>query len=151
MIAQEIMSTQVPTAAPATPVEEVLRMMVEQRAPFIAVVDGERRVLGVITEHDLMYKAKPLLLPPHSVLARLRRDADAWEKYQRELRKAIGRTAGDVMTSPAITVDHTAPIADIAELMVARNVKHLPVVANGKLVGIVSRADVLRALLSRKT
>ncbi len=150
VLVRDIMSTDVPTVSPSTPVDEVLHIMVESKSSLLPVVGPDREVLGVITEHDLMFKARPLLIPPHSVLDRIRRSHDAWDRFQAELRKALGSTAGELMTSPAITVEETARVTQLADIMVERNLKQVPVVSNGRLVGVVTRAHVLRALLEHR-
>jgi CBS domain-containing protein len=150
MMARDIMSTKVSAVPPSAPVEEVLRIMVESKTALVLVVDEEGNVLGVVTDHDLMYKAKPLLIPPRSVIERIKGHHDAWEKFRSELRKALGETAGEIMSTPPFTVEETMPVSQLAELMIERNLKQVPVVANGRLVGIVTRADILRALLEHK-
>jgi CBS-domain-containing membrane protein len=107
----------------------------------VPVVDAQHRVVGVVSEADLLYKLEYAAPDPgHSRFAR-RRSRVATEK-------AEGVTAADLMSVPAITVSANEPLAAAARLMHARGIRRLPVVdATGELVGIVSRSDLLRVYL----
>src|SRR5918999_1135074 len=120
---QDVMTTEVVVAHLATPVEQVAGLLADHGLSALPVIDGRGRVLGVVSEADLLGNSQRL---------------------------ADGQTAaaaGEVMASPAVTVDPQATVTEAARRMQARGVKRLPVVArSGRLVGIVSRADLLRPL-----
>jgi CBS domain-containing protein len=115
--------------------KDMAAMLRRSRISAFPVVDDARRVIGVVSEADLLVK-EAVQADGTSVLAALR--------HLREEDKAAGITAGDLMTSPAVTIGPDAPVAEAARLMYDRRVKRLPVVSSGDLLlGIVSRVDVL--------
>jgi CBS domain-containing protein len=119
---QDVMTIEVVVAQPTTPVKQVARLLADHRLSALPVVDGRGRVLGVVSEADLLGDGRPL--------------ADGQPV-----------TARAVMTSPAVTVDPQATVTEAARRMQAAGIKRLPVLAgSGRLVGIVSRADLLRPL-----
>jgi CBS domain-containing protein len=119
---------------PASFKEMVVRMRKSHVSAF-PVVDDAGRVIGVVSQADMLNKEADLAAGTGSLASMLRfRDHD----------KAAGITAGELMTSPPVTVSPDAPLADAARLMRDRRVKRLPVInATGHLIGIISRADVL--------
>jgi CBS-domain-containing membrane protein len=134
----DVMNTDVVTATSHMPYRAVVDELVGKRVSALPVVDDVRRVTGVVSEADLLRKIEfgEDDRPPRLFEGRRRRAERA---------KADGRTAGDMMTSPAVTVMTGTPVAAAARLMDAEKVKRLPVVDDrGRLVGIVSRGDLLR-------
>ena len=138
---RDLMSREVRIVRPDTPIAIALEMLIGKAYRALPVVDDERRVVGILTDGDLLAR---LGLPNASLQlelteSELGRELDA-------LRRS-GQTVGDLMISPVITTTEDAAIADAIRVMTQREVKRLPVIDRaGKLVGIVSRVDVLRAL-----
>jgi CBS domain-containing protein len=140
MNVRDVMTTDVVTVAPGESLKNVAKLMVERRISGVPVVDSEGAVLGVVTEADLLLKERGLrggrggplawIVDPLEIDTRLKFEA---------------RVAGEAMTSPPVTVEPFRRVAAAADLMIAKRVNRLPVVAAGKLVGIVSRADLVRA------
>jgi CBS domain-containing protein len=116
--------------------KQVADLLVAKRISAVPVVDSAGAVLGVVSEVDLLAKLNyPDRLPTHPLLSRRRAST----------RRAGGDTAGELMSSPAITVRVGVPITRAARLMEAARVKRLPVVDDaGRLVGILSRSDLVR-------
>ncbi|HUP31893.1 MAG TPA: CBS domain-containing protein [Gaiellaceae bacterium] len=139
MRVQEIMTTDVLTIGPEAPLKDVARILVEHRVSGIPVCDIERRVLGVVSEGDILYKSQ----------ARDGRGgALAWlldSGSASAAAKAAARTVDEAMTAPAITISPLRSVDEAARLMTEHGVNRLPVVAGGELVGIVTRADLVRA------
>jgi CBS domain-containing protein len=143
MRAADVMSLNVCTADLDTPVDEIARKLFDRNISALPVVDGERRVLGIVSEGDLLRRVE---------IGTIRR---SWwldlvasnESLARDYVKTHGRKARDVMTKPAIVVDETAELADVARLLESKRIKRVPVVRDGRLVGIVSRADIVRGLI----
>lgn len=138
---RDVMSTGVVTVAPDLGYKQIVDLLVEFGVSAVPVVDGQRRVLGVVSEADLLHKVE---FNGADVHARL------FERKRRRLakEKATGETAETLMTAPAVTIGAGATLTSAARLMEHRNVKRLPVVDDeGHLVGIVSRRDVLRRYL----
>jgi CBS domain-containing protein len=132
---QRVMTASVVAVREDADFKEMVTAMRSHRISAFPVLDAAGRVIGVVSEADLLVKEATPGPPPG--LVRL-----AW--MLRERSKATGLTAADVMTKPAVTIREDAPVGDAARLMQSRRVKHLPVVDDdGRLRGIVSRADVL--------
>ncbi|MFN8474803.1 MAG: DUF190 domain-containing protein [Anaerolineae bacterium] len=137
----DVMSHDVASVRPDTPLHDVTRLLVDRDVKAAPVVDGDRRVVGIITGGDLLTRGG---LP---VRLSLQKDlpSDLAAHHLRVLEEG-GKTAADIMTAQPATIQAAAPLNDAARLMAQRHVKRLPVVdADGRLVGIVSRLDVLRA------
>jgi CBS domain-containing protein len=138
---RDVMTRSVLSVAPGTPLKEVANLLIEHRISGLPVVDDQGSVLGVVSEGDLLVKERQPAAVRRRPLARLFGDS---AETRQLLAKAEARTAGDAMTSPAITIAADRPVGAAASLMIERKVNRLPVVEGGKLVGIVTRADVVR-------
>ncbi|HZR96702.1 MAG TPA: CBS domain-containing protein [Gaiellaceae bacterium] len=135
---ERVMTRDVLTVAPETPIKEVASLLTSHRISGAPVCDADGAVVGVISEADILHRVEgaPEL---RGRLAWLFRQLDDG------IPKLTARTAEEAMTAPALTVRPTQQVAEAAQLMLDHRVNRLPVVARGSLVGIVSRADVLRA------
>jgi CBS domain-containing protein len=143
MRAADVMSGRVFKVSPETAVAEVAQLLVERQISAVPVVDANDGVLGIITERDLMRRAEIGTAPPAS--------GDRERFSERTSRaaayvKAHGTTAGDIMTPKVLTVTPETPLREIADLMERWRIKRVPVIEAGRLVGIVSRLDLVRAL-----
>ncbi|MBA2636696.1 MAG: CBS domain-containing protein [Solirubrobacterales bacterium] len=150
MRVQEIMVTDVVTVGPETPLKEVAAMLLSRGISGVPVVDAGGRVLGIVSETDLLQKELGAAATQHGLghLVRLRGSGGRVES------KVRARTAGEAMTTPALGVGPEASARDAACLMVERHVSRLVVaedqvvagpVKAGGLVGILTRADLVRA------
>ncbi len=141
----ELMHADVPTVGPEAQLEEIVQALERSKRRRAVVVDGDRRVLGIITDGDLLRRSRQASHP--GLLARLRSLVGGEQDISAALPDA-DETAAELMTSPAITVQTATPIAEALHLMTEHAVKRLPVVdADGRLVGLLGRASVLRGLL----
>ncbi len=133
----DVMSREVATVGPDVGYKEIADLLVRRAISAVPVVDADGRVVGVISEADLLPKLEYTdRAPRHPLAARRLRTAE---------RKASADTAGQLMSQPAVTVEMSAPVSRAARLMDAARVKRLPVVDEaGRLVGIVSRRDLVR-------
>jgi CBS domain-containing protein len=140
---KNVMSTDVTTVRGDTTFKDVVRTLARRDVSAVPVVDADGRVLGVVSEADLLIKQGTQELD-------FSRSLLAWWRGRRELRRATATTAGQLMTKPAITVPAKSTVAAAARALTAHNIKRLPVVDDdGKLVGIVSRKDVLTVFLRK--
>ncbi|MEW6687961.1 MAG: CBS domain-containing protein [Pseudomonadota bacterium] len=148
MHAADVMVKDVISVGPDTSVREAASLMLERRISGLPVVDGERRVLGILSEGDLI--RRPELgteqHPAGWLSVFLSEDESA-----RDFVKTHGMTARAVMSQPAICVAPDTPLAEVVRLMERRHVKRLPVVAQGRLAGLLTRADLLRALVAQRS
>jgi CBS domain-containing protein len=144
MDASDIMSHPVVTVAPDTPVVSLARIMVERRISAVPVTDSEAMV-GIVTEGDLLRRAE---IDSDHGPTRWAELAFANVDLAAEYTKEHGRNASDVMTRQVITVPPSATLRTIADVLESSHIKRVPVVADGKLVGIISRANLVQALAS---
>jgi CBS domain-containing protein len=130
---KDVMTTEVVVVRRETTFKEMAAVLRRYRVSALPVVDDAGRVLGVVSEADLL--AKEALSDPGPVAELV---------HHKDLRKAEGLTAGELMTSPPVTATPDDPVEQAARMMHFMRVKRLPVVnSGGQLVGIVSRSDVL--------
>ena len=129
MLVGNSMSTPPRVAAPETPVSEALRTMQEQHIRRLPVVDAKGRLVGIVSDKDLLHAAPS----PATSLS-------VWE-----ITYLLGRlTVAEVMTRAVLTVGPQTPIEDAAQLMLDRKIGGLPVVDGGKVVGVITETDVFR-------
>jgi CBS domain-containing protein len=141
--AADVMTSPVITIQPDTSVKDVAAAMVTHHFSGFPVVTVEGELIGIVTEADLLHKeAGPFGQDPR-FFARL----PAFGRAAAAAQKASGLVARDVMTSPVVTVDEGTSLHEVAALMVRRKINRVPALRAGRLVGIVSRADVVRALV----
>ena len=143
MNVSNLMSTDVVTTTPATPLRDVARVLVEHKISGMPVCDDAGTVVGVVSEGDILFKERGRIEPPDGFLGWLLRSPS-----KSELEKTRARTAGEAMTSPPVTAAPFESAAAVARRMTEVGVNRLPVVAmDGRLVGIVTRADLIRAFV----
>lgn len=147
MKAAEIMVKDVVTTGPEASVQELATLMLERRISGLPVVDGGGRLLGIVSEGDLI--RRPEIDTDRVKLGWLRLLLSD-EARARDFVKSHGRKAREVMTQPAISVAADAPLAEVVRLMARHRIKRLPVVDKGRLVGLVTRTDLLRAVAARQ-
>ena len=143
LTANDVMTTSVVTVAPETPVPEVARLLHESGISGVPVVDTDGKVIGIVSEGDLIGHAGTVGERRRSWWLRLLTGDDA---LARDYAKTHAHSVRDVMTARVITVPDTASLADIARQMEKHGIKRVPVVREGRLVGIVSRGNLLQAL-----
>ncbi len=142
----DLMSREVRAVGPDSGVTDAVEMLIGKAYKALPVVDGERRVVGILTDGDLLRR---LGLPHAGVQAALTHAELAREL---EALRHSGQTVADLMVRPVTTITDDAAVADAVRVMTQRGIKRLPVVdAAGRLVGVVSRVDVLRALAQPAT
>jgi CBS-domain-containing membrane protein len=148
MRAIDVMTTNVITVGPDTSVQEIAKVLSERGISGVPVVDPDQRLLGIVSEGDLLHRVET------GTERRVQRRRRSWwldtvgsdEELARDYVKSHGRTAKDVMTREVITATDSTELADIANLLETKRIKRVPVIRDGKLVGIVSRANLVRAL-----
>jgi CBS domain-containing protein len=147
MKARDVMVSPVFTAKPSATVKEVAKLLLDRRISAVPVVDEGGELVGIISEGDLLRRAEIGTEPRHSWWLRALSGDDA---LANEYVKAHARTVADVMTRGVITASPDTPLHEIAGLLERHSIKRVPIVKDGKLVGIVSRANLLQALASSR-
>ena len=144
----EIMETDVATVAPEDTLERVLRTMRENDVSGIPVVNAGDRCVGIITEADLVLsqEGEDLHLPHYFQLFGGVVFLERMSHFEERLRKAFASTAEDMMTPDPVTIEPHASVEEAARLIAGKRHNRLPVVEHGRLVGVVTRVDVLEAL-----
>jgi CBS-domain-containing membrane protein len=142
MKARDIMTTDVVTVAPDATVERIAALLLKHRISAVPVAQ-DRAVIGIVSEGDLMHRPESDSEHTRSWWLRLLTSA---ETQARDYAKSHGRRAVDVMTRHVVSVTEDTPVGNIASLLERQRIKRVPVMREGRIVGIVSRADLLRAL-----
>lgn len=145
----EIMTREVVSVSLETDVSTVAELLWEHKLTGVPVVDGPR-VVGVITEFDLISRQAewdaPLYITFLDAYLRVPGSGD-----EEQLRKILATTAGQLMSSPAVTISPDATVREAATLIYERKVNPVPVVdRHGELVGIVSRSDIVRLMVAKE-
>jgi CBS domain-containing protein len=147
MKARDVMVAPVITASPQASIKSVAETFLKYQISAVPVVDDKNKVVGIISEGDLM----------HRVEAGTERRRPWWlrgflgpDTLAAEYVKAHARTVADVMTRQVVTASPETPLHEIATLLEKNSIKRLPIVENGQLVGIVSRANLVQALASTR-
>ncbi|MDR5683186.1 MAG: CBS domain-containing protein [Armatimonadota bacterium] len=134
--ARDVMSAPVITIDPQASVKEAAERLITHHISGMPVLTADGQLVGIVTEADLLHKESG---PQGGGLL-------AFVRGSGEARKAEGLVVADVMTARVVTVTEETPVREIARLMTRHKINRVPVVRDGRVVGIVSRADVLRAL-----
>jgi CBS domain-containing protein len=152
MRAIDVMTTGVITVNPDMYVQEVASLLSDRGISGVPVVDATGQLVGIVSEGDLLHRVETGTERP------TRRRRSWWldtiatdQDLARDYLKSHGRTAKDVMTREVISVSETTDLADVAMLLETKRIKRVPVLRDGKLVGIVSRANLVRALAVTKS
>jgi CBS domain-containing protein len=145
MRAADIMTTNVVSVGPDTPADEIARRLLEHGISAVPVVDDSGAAIGMVSEGDLIGRNDAEREARRDWWLTLLAEGESLSpEFLRSLRTR-SRTARELMTAPLVTIDENTDIAEIARLLVTYRIKRVPVMRDGRVVGIVSRADLLRA------
>ena len=152
LLVRDIMETDVPTVTVADSVEIVLRVLRDHELPGVPVVNEGGRCVGIITEADLVLsgEGEDFHLPHYFQLFGGVVFLERWSHFEERARKAFAATAEDMMTADPVTIEPSATVRDAARLIARKKHNRLPVVEHGRLVGVVTRVDVLDALTNEE-
>jgi CBS domain-containing protein len=146
MTIEQVMTRDVITVNPAASIHTAARLMVDRGVSGLPVVADDGKLVGIISDGDL-------------ILRHTRRAQRPWwraffenpEQVAREYRKAAGTTVAEVMTHPVVSISPVWGIETAAAIFQNRRIRRIPVVRDGQLVGIVTRADLIKALVAKPT
>ena len=149
-LVRDVMDSDPVTVREDTDVETVIRTLREHELPGLPVVNEAGRCVGILTESDLVLADEQgdLHLPHHVNLFGGMVFIEPLKHFEDRLRKAVASTAGDMMTPNPTTVGPDASVQEAARVIAESGHNRLPVVEHGRLVGVVTRVDVLQALAS---
>ncbi|MFA6296932.1 MAG: CBS domain-containing protein [Patescibacteria group bacterium] len=145
MKVKEIMTSNVVTCEITTPVNEVAKKLIDNDITGMPVVDNGK-VIGIITESDLIMQKAKIHIPQYIQILDSYLYLEDPSEVETELKKITGMTAREVMTSKPVTIGSNDSVSDLATLIEENHINPIPVVDNDKLVGIVSRADIVKLL-----
>ena len=145
MQAAHIMTTEVITIGPDTTVQEIANLLLNNRISAVPVVDENKLLLGIVSEGDLIRRVESDTEARSSWWLKA---LTSTQKKARDYVKSHGKKASDVMTSGVITVREETPLHEIARILEQKHIKRVPVTRDDKLVGIVSRANLLHGLVA---
>lgn len=143
MKAKEIMTKKVITIDKEAPVDKIIKLLLKHRISGAPVVDENGKIVGVVSEEDLLYKEK---LPLSVTWLYLYGDYVDPDKLATECRKAHATTAAEIMSTTPVLVSEDTDLAKIAHLMLEKGIRRVFVMRNGNLAGVVSKADLLKAM-----
>lgn len=144
--ASEIMTKEVITVSPETPVQQLAQILSSNGISGAPVVDSVGTLLGVVTESDLIDQNKKVHIPTVVSILDSFFFLENPEKMELEMRKMAGATVADIYTTPPITVSEDTPIDEIATIMSEKNIHTLPVVTDGQLKGVIGKKDIIKTI-----
>ncbi|MEN4919033.1 CBS domain-containing protein [Achromobacter spanius] len=151
MNARDLMTAAPYCVSARTPVSQIMHAMLNQNISAVMVAGDDGALIGVVSEGDLVRRQDSAHQKKMDHWLSLLAEGEALNLEFLHSLQLGEQTAAAVMSSPAITVDESADLAEIADVLLKRSIKRVPVTRQGKLVGVVSRRDILRALLAQES
>jgi CBS domain-containing protein len=146
MNARDVMSTEVVSVAASASARQIAKVLVEHGISAVPVVDATGAPIGMVSEGDLIDRDEADRMKRRDWWLSLLADGESLDAEQIAKLVPRERTARDIMLAPVVTVGESTDITEIARLLAAYRIKRVPVVSDGRMVGIVARADLVRAL-----
>lgn len=144
--AKDIMCKTVITVEKDTPISELSDLFVEYNINGIPVVDDKEKVIGIVTQGDLIEQNKNLHIPTVITLFDAVLFLDSEKKFESDVKKLTGNKVEDIYSPDAVTVSVDTPISEIATIMAEKDIHTLPVLDDKKLVGIIGKLDLIRGM-----
>lgn len=144
---QDIMTREVITVTPETEITQAARILIEKRINGLPVVNESGKLVGVICQSDIIAQQKKMPLPSIFTFLDGYIALSSIKQLEKEVRKIAASTVGEAMSANPVTVKPDSTLETVAALMVDRNFHTLPVVSEGRLVGILGKEDLLRTLV----
>lgn len=141
---RDIMTEEAVSVKADTSIARIAQLMDAKAISGVPVVDDSGRVIGIVTDFDLVVRNTPIDPPPFLPLLEGRIPLETQDHFNRRIRHMVGTTARDVMTEDVLTIGADEDVETLAKLMVKRKINLVPVVEGGRLKGVVSRADIIR-------
>jgi CBS domain-containing protein len=146
LYARDIMTTEVLTVTPETSIEDLSKILENRKIGGVPVVEKDGCLVGVITQSDLVERARDLELPPAINILDFHFYLQIPSHLLARVEKMLGTTVGDCMTRELVTVAPDTAVSRIAALMAKQKVHTIPVVKGGKIVGVIGKMDLVRAM-----
>ncbi len=144
---KDIMTEDPMTVSPTTSVRDLAVSLIEKNYTGAPVVDEDGTLVGVVTESDLIYQHKNLHLPTVITLFDSVLTLGGSHELETQIKKMLGSEVADIMTKEILSIDEETSLDDVATIMSEKGKHYLPVMRAEKLVGVVDRSDVVRAII----
>ena len=144
---KDIMTTELITVSPETEIVQVTKLLLENRINGVPVLDETGKLVGILCQSDLIAQQQKIPIPSFFTLLDGLIPLISEKQLDKQVRKIAAVTVAEAMTPNPVTVQPDTNIEEVAALMVERNFHTIPVVGEGKLVGIVGKEDILRTLM----
>lgn len=146
ILAGDIMSRDVISVGPGDEIEKVIRILLENRISGLPVVDEDGKVIGIISEGDLIAREKNLKGPAFTGILGGIIYLESPKRFEEELKKTIALKVSELMSKKVHAVDEKTSLNDIATMMIEKGINRVPVLDNNnKIIGIITRHDILKA------
>ncbi|MEB3312243.1 MAG: CBS domain-containing protein [Snowella sp.] len=146
----EVMTPNPITIKPEAPLQDAIKLLAEKRIGGLPVVDDTGKLIGVISETDLMWQEAGVEPSPYIMLLDSIIYLQNPARHEKEIHKALGQTVGEVMSDEPITIKSVQSLRDAAHLMNERKIRFLPVMDgdNHQVIGVLTQGDIIRAMAS---
>ena len=146
LTAKDIMSKDVVTVTPDTSIQDLAGLLVKNQISGVPVVDDVGTLVGIVTENDLIRQNKRLHIPTVINFLDAAIYLESSKKFAEEVKRVTATTVGDICIRKVVTITEADTLTDIATTMAEKKVHLLPVMGGGKVVGIVGKRDIVRAI-----
>ena len=151
LLAKDIMVEKVITIGKDASIGELSDLLVNNKISGVPVVDSSGKILGIVTEADIIIKDADLHFPRYFKLLDGIIYLESFRKFKNNLKKYLGSRVEDIMTDKVKTVEEDAPVGDIASMMINNNVNRIPVVdKDKKVIGIITRRDIVKSMIVKE-
>ena len=143
----DVMTPNPMVVKPQTPLQEAIELLAEKHISGLPVVDDAGKLVGVLSETDLMWQETGVDPPPYIMFLDSVIYLQNPARYEKEIHKVLGQTVGEVMSDKPIGIKPNQLLREAAYLMHEKNIRRLPVIDDGgKVMGIITRGDIIRAM-----
>lgn len=149
LTAQDIMNPEVISVRVDQSLREVAELFLEKNFSGAPVVDTAGKLVGIVTRNDLIFTRKKVRLPRSVAILDAFFVLDSPEKMKREMQKIAGSLAGDICTKDPLTVQPQATLEEVATIMAEKRVHTLPVMDGNRIVGVIGKTDIIRAMVQQ--
>lgn len=146
LTAGDIMTTGIHTVSPETEIKALAKMFIEHNVNAMPVVDADGTLVGMVTQTDLVEQDKPLHIPTVISLFDWVIYLESPNNFQEQVRKVTARKVDEICSKDVVTCAPDTPVSTVASLMVDNKAHLVPVIADGRMVGVVARLDIIRSM-----
>lgn len=149
LTAADVMTKDVITVKRETTIRELAELFARHRISSAPVIDEGGKLIGIVTETDLIEQDKSLHIPTVISIFDWVIYLESGKKFEKELKKMTGQTVGDIYREEVETVTTSTPVSEVADIMSSKKVHAIPVVEGEKLAGIIARIDLIRTMIKQ--